>query len=561
MYVKTTTVRRGKKTYEYLSLVEAVRQGGKVRHEVICRLGEASALAATGELERIVAALARHAERDWAAVEELSASEAPAIGAIAAVGAYWDRLGLGTHFGEGPSSHAVFAMVANRLCDPCSKRKVVEWVASDVATPEGFAHPPLHRYYRALDEVAEAKADTEAHLYARLTDLTNLDLRLVCYDLTSTYFEGSTRPSERFASRAFGYSRDKRGDRPQVVIGLLCTGDGIPIAHHVFAGNTADVSTLPGVLDDLQERFGVGPICVVADRGLISTENVNALAGGGFDHVLATRLHRDPACAAALEASTRPDARWVPVPEANSAACEVQGDDGGRYVVVASFERHRRDRVRMSEFVERTEAKLLALEHRVRAGQLVDAVKIGRAAQRILSASKVARLFDIEVSKGHFLYHYDEAAFDYEELLAGRYVLTTSLGHDQADTAQVVLAYRQLTHVEARFRVLKDFLHLRPVFHWSEGRVRGHIAICVMAAVIEALMAADLRSADVRDPDLHDQHLSPIRALRELDRVRAVTLAAGDRRVRVVTGRSAIQAQALAAFGVDTSAWSRARVA
>ncbi len=113
--------------------------------------------------------------------------------------------------------------------------------------------------HRALDEVAEAKADTEAHLYAGLTDLTNLDLRLVCYDLTSTYFEGSTRPSAGFPSRAFGYSRDKRGDRPQVVIGLLCTGDGVPIAHHVFAGNTADVSTLPGVLDDLQERFGVGP--------------------------------------------------------------------------------------------------------------------------------------------------------------------------------------------------------------------------------------------------------------------------------------------------------------
>jgi hypothetical protein len=102
--------------------------------------------------------------------------------------------------------------------------------------------------------------------------------------------------------------------------------------------------------------------------------------------------------------------------------------------------------------------------------------------------------------------------------------------------------------------------HLRPVFHWSEARVRGHIAICVMAAVIETLMAADLRSADVRDPDLADQHLSPARALRELGRVRAVTLSAGERRVRVVTGRSA-PGQALAAFGVDTSGWSRAQVA
>ncbi len=249
------------------------------------------------------------------------------------------------------------------------------------------------------------------------------------------------------------------------------------------------------------------------------------------------------------------------MPEANSAACEVRLGDGGRYVVVASFERHRRDRARTVELVQRTEAKLLSLEQRVRAGQLVDAVKIARAAQRILSASKVARLFDVEVGEGSFVYHYDEDALDYEDLLAGRYVLTTSLGTDQADTAQVILAYRQLAHVEARFRVLKDFLHLRPVFHWSETRVRGHIAICVVAAVIEALMAVDLRAADVRDPDLDDQHLTPARALRELERIRAVTLAAGERRVRVVTGRNAVQAQALAAFGVDTSTWSRPRVA
>ncbi len=118
---------------------------------------------------------------------------------------------------------------------------------------------------------------TESHLYARLTDLTNLNLRLVCYDVTSTYFEGETRSSERFASRAFGYSGDHRSDRPQVVIGLLTTSDGIPIAHHVFAGNTADVSTLPAVLGDLQRRFGVGRIPVVADRGLISADNVETL--------------------------------------------------------------------------------------------------------------------------------------------------------------------------------------------------------------------------------------------------------------------------------------------
>jgi len=560
VFVKTSTIRRGNKTYEYLSLVEAVREGARTRHHTVLRLGEAAVLRDTGQLERIIAALARHVTGDWVHTDDLAASDARSIGAVAAVAAYWERLGLGAHFGGGAEADAVFAMVANRLCDPASKRRVPEWVASDVVPPAGFSHPGLHRYYRAVDAVAEAKESTESHLYGRLTDLTNLDLRLVCYDLTSTYFEGETRPSERFASRAFGYSRDHRSDRPQVVIGLLTTGDGIPIAHHVFAGNTADVSTLPTVLADLSARFAVGRIPVVADRGLISTDNVKTLTDKGFDHVLATRLHRDPTCAAALEASCQPDARWVPVPDAHSAACEVTVD-GKRAIVVASFERWVRDSSRTAELVAATSDKLAALETRVRERRLVDAAKIGRAAQRILGDSGVGRLFDVEMSRGLFLWHYRDAALDYEEALAGRFVLLTSLSPDAASTAAVVMTYRRLLEVEHRFRVLKDFLHLRPVFHWTEDRVRGHVAICVYAGVIEALMDADLHAADVRDPDLADQHLSPARALRELARIRAVTLEAGDKRIGLVTRRSSLQTAILDAFGVDTTEWSRARIA
>ncbi len=562
VYVKTTRVRRGKKTYEYLSLVEAVREDGKVRHETVCRLGEASALRATGELERIAAALGRHADgsRDAVAAAELGADAAPAFGAVAAIATWWERLGLGAVFGGDGTADAVFAMVANRLVAPSSKRRVPEWAATDVSMPDWFSHPPLQRYYRSLDAVADGKERIEEHLYSRLTDLTNLDLRLVCYDLTSTYFEGETRPQARFSSRAFGYSRDKRSDRPQVVIGLLCTGDGIPIAHHVFAGNTSDVTTLGGVLDDLQARFGVGRICVVADRGLISEANVDVVQSCGFDHVLATRLHRDPACAQALTAATAPDATWVPVPAARCAACDVTLDDGRRAVVVASSERFGRDTLRSAELVARTEAKLLALEARVRDGRLVDPAKIGAAAQRILGPSGVARLFDLEIAPGRFLYHYNEATFVYEDLLAGRYVLVTSLPTTQASTAQVVGAYRQLAEVEARFRVLKDFLHLRPVYHWTENRVRGHIAICVYAAIVEALIGHALRDTDVRDPDLPGQHLTAARALHELDRIRHVQLDAGSRHIDLITRRNPHQSAILAALGVNTTGWNRAHI-
>ena len=568
MFVKTTRVRRGNKVYEYLSLVEAVRDGDRTGHRTLVRLGEVTALRSSGQLERIVAALEAHLERERVDVNGLVAEDAPAVGGIAAVWSVWQQLGLDVWFAKAGAErgaevleHACFAMVANRLIGACSKRRLGEWTSADVVMPAGWETPSLDQYYRALDAVAATKEPTEQHLYSRLCDLTNLDLRLVCYDLTSTYFEGASRPSVRFPSRVFGYSRDKRPDRPQVVIGLLCTSDGIPIAHHVFAGNTADVSTLPGVLDDLAARFGVGRVCVVADRGLISVDNVAELSDRGYAHLLATRLHRDPTCAAALtQAAAAPDAHWAEVPGTDLTACETTVD-GQRCVVVDSPQRQERDTLRTVELVARTEAQLLALERRVRDGRLVDAGKIGRACQRILGPSGVARLFDVEIGPARFVFHYHDDAFAYETLLAGRYVLATSLTPTEATTAQVVRAYRQLIEVEHRFRILKDFLHLRPVRHWTESRVRGHIAVCVYASILEALITRALTAADVRDPDRHDQHLTAERALREAARVRAVTLTTGSRVINRVTRRTPLQARVLRALEVDTGTWDRATIA
>ena len=522
MFVKTTRRRRGDKTYEYLSLVESVRDGSKVGHRTLLRLGEVTALRESGQLERIVAALESHLHKERVDVGALAAEAAPAVGAVAVVAAVWRRLGLDGWFAEVGSGRAaavgdaVFAMAANRLMAPCSKRRLTEWARDDVVMPEWWSAPSLNQYWRALDAVADAKEATEEHMYARLCDLSNLDPRLVCYDLTSTYFEEPAGPSWRFPSRAFGYSRDHRSDRPQIVIGLLCTTDGVPIAHHVFAGNTNDAATLPAVLEDLAKRFAVSRICVVADRGLISAANVETVAAAGFDHVLATRLRRDHIAAEALEAIDD-DTAWVEVPQHRCRATDATLTDGTRAIVVESDARARRDAARTAEIVAAAETGLLALERRVREGRLKDPAKIGRAAQRILAAPGAGRLFDVDIAEGRFTYHYNEDAHDYEELLTGRYVLATSLKPNQASTAQIVACYRQLAAVEARFRILKDFLHLRPVRHWTEQRVRGHVAVCVYASVIETLISQVLTKADIRDPGLGDQHLTAARALRELN--------------------------------------------
>ncbi len=561
MFVKTTRRRRGDKVYEYLSLVESVRNGSKVGHRTLLRLGEVTALRESGQLERIVAALERHLRRERVDVGALEAEGAPGVGAVAAVWAVWQRLGLDRWFaqvgaarGAKALEHAVFAMVANRLVAPCSKRRLVEWTASDVVMPDGWSAPSPDQYYRALDAVTAVKDETETHLYTRLCDLANLDLRLVCYDLTSTYFEGSTRPSGRFPFRAFGYSRDHRSDRPQIVIGLLCTSDGIPVAHHVFAGNTNDAATLSGVLGDLAERFAVGRICVVADRGLISVANVSAVAEAGFDHLLATRLRRDRISAEALQA-INDDTAWVDIAQHSCRAADICLDDGTRTVVVESDARARRDTARTAQIVAATEAKLRALENRVRAGRVKDPAKIGAAAQRILATVGAGRLFDTDIGPGRFLYHYNEDAHTYEELHAGPNVLATSLTPTQADTAQVVGYYRQLAADQARFRVVGDHLRLRPVRHWTEQRVRGHVAVCVYAAIIETLINHALAQAGIRDPHLPNQHLTAARALRDLNRIRRHQLSVNSRRITLTTRRSPLQNRTLTAIGTDTHTW------
>jgi len=338
------------------------------------------------------------------------------------------------------------------------------------------------------------------------------------------------------------------------VIGLLVTGDGIPIAHHVFAGNTSDVTTLPDVLDDLQTRFGVGRIALVCDRGLISEANLDAVADHGFDHVLATRLHRDPDVADVLEACE--SAEWVRVDDEREAAEVIHEEK--RYVVVFSPKRRARDRRRLGELLERAENRLIALQVRVDGGRLVDPAKIGAAAERILGDSGVKRCFKIRIDKGLFSWDHNPEALAYEEdHLAGRFVITTSLTKEQASTASVVRHYLSLQSVERRFRVLKDFLALRPIYHFTEDRVRGHVALCVLAGVVEALIGKDLASSKVADPNIDEQFLSAPRALRELSRIRAIELSADNGYSRtVVTKPSRFQSVILDALGVETHGWS-----
>jgi hypothetical protein len=210
----------------------------------------------------------------------------------------------------------------------------------------------------------------------------------------------------------------------------------------------------------------------------------------------------------------------------------------------------------------RIEDGLIAIEERVRSGRLADPAKIGAAADRVLSSSPVGRCFVTTIRKGSFSWDFDEKARRYdEELLCGRFVITTSLTTSEAPAAQVLRYYKSLQSVERRFRVMKDFLSLRPMFHWTEARVRGHVALCVLAATIEAVMAQDLVKAKLTDPDLPFQSMTPRRALSVLKEVRLQHISAGDKHIKIVNRRNPLQAKVLRALSVDTSTWSKAEIA
>jgi hypothetical protein len=233
---------------------------------------------------------------------------------------------------------------------------------------------------------------------------------------------------------------------------------------------------------------------------------------------------------------------------------------GRRFVVVSSEKRKSRDDRRREELLAGTEQKFIPLADRVRAGRLVDPAKIGAAADRTFRDSGVARRFAVTIRHGVFSWRFDEEVLSCEErLLAGRYVLVTSLRPKEASAADVVRHCGMLKNVEHRFRVMKDLLGLRPVHHRLEERVRARSALCVVAAMIEAVMGGDLAAAQLRDPDLPEQTMAPRRALAELERFRRHHLHAG-RDIELVDRPNKLQRQILNARRVEDSTWGRAKL-
>lgn len=520
MYIRFHTVRgRKEQAYTYLELVYSERRDGKVQQERVCSLGRLEELQESGALDRMVAKLAEVAKQRWVRAESLKLGTpwSKEYGLVLLVRRLWQDLGLEKIINglqrqsaiESSVSEALLAMVTNRLVIPGSECDTYDWLQSQVYAPE-WQGLELHRLYRSLDFLNKHMSVIEEQLFSRLRNLFSLDLKLVLFDTTSSYFEGRG-PAGLAAS---GYSRDKRPDRVQVVIGVLMTRDGIPVAHYVFPGNTADINAFRQALKDLKGRFPLdGRVVVVADRGVVSEPLLQALEGEAQEYIVGIPLHKWKAAGKVLG---RPG-RFHKVAE-NLRVKEVELD-GKRYIVCHNPEREPEDARRRAEIVAVLEKELSGgdLAKLAKKKGYGSYVKIEEKGKADINWRRVKR----------------DARYD------GKYLLRTAT---ELPPAEVAIAYKELWRIESAFRDLKSGLEIRPIYHWTPPRVRGHIGVCFLALVVESALARLLRN--------HGCQESVVKVIGALRQVKAVRVELEGQVFLTRTHLSALAQKAFTAVGL-----------
>jgi len=463
-------VRRVHKGKEYVSVLlrQSYREEGKVKHRTLASL--------TALPPAAIEALERSLRGETLVPREAALRIVRSLphGHVAAVLAMLRGLGLERLLDRRPSRRRdlALALIVARLLAPASKLATARGLgATTLAAELDIVGASEDELYDALDWLHTRQPAIERALARRHL----VPAGLVLLDVSSTWFEGRRCPLA-----AHGYSRDHRPDRPQVVFGLLTDGAGCPLAVEAFAGNTADPATLEAQLDKLRHTFGLTDIVLVGDRGMLTQARIERLAEiGGIDWVSALRA---PAIRSLVEEGSLQlslfDERDLV--EIASPDFPVERLVVCRNPVLAAERARKRD-----ELLDATEADLARIAASVAAGRLRREAAIGVRVGGVKDRHHMAKHFELHMAEGRFSYQRLEETIAEEAALDGLYVIRTSLGPDRLDAPGVVLAYKRLSQVERDFRALKTSgLHVRPVHHWREDRVRGHLFLCLLAAYV-----------------------------------------------------------------------------
>lgn len=508
-------------TYEYLQIVESVRDGKKVRQRVLANLGRKDKLMANGRVDGLLRSLARFSERlrvvDKIRTDGLEAHTTRTWGPALVFERLWKEQGLP------PILHSLakkrrfafdvervsFALALQRLCAPGSDLQGAAWLRTVEGTGlEGIEVQHLYRTVRFLSEVRDK---LERRLFLQGRDLFSQTLDVVFIDTTSTF---QYRTDETTLRRR-GYSRDRKPDQPQVIICLAVDQRGWPIAWEILPGNTADKTAFVSMINKLRERFRIGRVIVVADRGMISRDTITLLeehADAPFDFILGCKLRQSREVKHEVLARA---GRYRKVTEnLEVKQVEVQGR---RYIVCRNPLVARKDAAARVALLDKLE-KALASGPKALIGNT--------GYRRFLSVARGSATIDVEAVKR-------------DERLDGKFVLRTNT---DLEPAKVALAYKSLWRVERAFRETKNTLEVRPIFHHGDDTTIGHIIGCFLALRLEVDLQnrLDTKGIEVSWADL----------MRDLVQVKAVELTLDEQRYRVRTELRGAASAAFSAAGV-----------
>jgi hypothetical protein len=501
MYLRETRQKRADGSLLcHLQLVESVWNPAKRRSEtkVVYNCGRSDDPAVAERLRRLAKNILRRCSPEEIVTDDPNWKlvDAWPYGDLYVLEQLWSRLGLaeileaeaqGRKF-EFSVERALFALVANRALAPCSKLYCFDqWLREDVRI-EGTQELELQHLYRAMDFLEAHKEAIEKAIYFRVADLLNLDVELVFYDTTSLHFEveeedrgvgeddlvrGSQPAGAKLypAPRKRGYSKNGRGDVPQIVVGLAVTREGFPVRHWVFPGNTVDVTTVAQVKEDLK-GWQLSRCVFVGDAGMVSQENLRQLSLGGGKYIVCMPIHQGGEVAQAVLA--RPG-RYQAVAENLKVKQVVVGDGERRrrYVVCHNPQEEKRQRAHRDQVLAELEAELAALRHLPKQPHSKRACEL-RASGRYGKYLKQSKAGQLSIAR---------AKVRAAERGDGKFVVHSN--DDTLHAEDLALGYKQLMRVEEAWRTLKSGLKLRPVFHWAPHRIHAHVALTVLSLLLE----------------------------------------------------------------------------
>jgi transposase len=574
VYLRHTTRHKDGKTHVYWRLVRSVRRGRKVVQETVAQLGEldADGRARARALARSIAGREVELSQGQLFEPEVAGGAVPvkldrvrlersrSFGAVWLGWILWQALKFdelcSALLPRGRETVAwadvIAILVIGRLCEPSSELHVAERWYRTTALEDllGVASEQVYdeRLYRALDRLLPHKAAIEQHLVKRFGELFEIDYDLLLYDITSTYFEGVADPL--IARR--GYSRDHRPDCVQVNIALVVTREGMPLGYEIFAGNTADVTTVQEIVQSMEGRFGKAQRVWVMDRGMVSAGNIAWLNVTGRRYVIGTA--RAELRRWAREMAEKTDWRQIRE-DVEVKVC--RGPDGAEtFLLCRSVSRMEKERAIHARFSQRIEQGLQALAGRIaRSTGHLDRGALERQIGRLLERNaRAAARYCISIIEDDALpaglrlqWRARPEWDDWARLSEGIYILRSNIPDWSEE--ELWKTYIQLTEAEAAFRIQKSDLCIRPIWHHKEARIKAHLLVCFLGYALWKTLQQWQSRAGLGN--------SPRTILTELSRIHAADIvlpladaARGELRIRCVVRPEREQALLLQRLGL-----------